>query len=204
MRRMRNPYEPFLTSLGDGDIGLHELIVGEGGDPVTLRGLLSRRGPHTTPTRVLLAAERLTARSSPRRAQRAIEAGRAFAADVAATIGDGVMLHPPYQGVAPRHGRTVGRLWWAQPMAVFNLAAVPVTQVPLGLGRERLPLGVQVAAGPGPAPPPRLDRRRGRAGARLRRLGPAGRRLSAHAREPSHGNHSAPRCPPFAALGRRR
>ncbi|HEV7772931.1 MAG TPA: amidase [Conexibacter sp.] len=149
MRKMRNPYEPFLTSLGDGDVGLHELIVGEGADPVTLRGLLSRRGPHTTPTRVLLAAERLTARSSPRRAQRAIEAGRAFAADVATTIGDGVMLHPPYQGVAPRHGRTVGRLWWAQPMAVFNLAAVPVTQVPLGLGREGLPLGVQVAAAPG-------------------------------------------------------
>ncbi|HKG39385.1 MAG TPA: amidase [Conexibacter sp.] len=149
MRKMRNPYEPFLVSLGDGDVTLHELIAGEGADPVTLRGLLRRRGPHTTPTRVLLAAEWLTARSSPRRALKAIEAGRAFAAEVAATIGDGVMLHPPCQGVAPRHGRTVGRLWWAQPMAVFNLAAVPVTQVPLGLGRERLPLGVQVAAAPG-------------------------------------------------------
>jgi fatty acid amide hydrolase 2 len=34
-------------------------------------------------------------------------------------------------------------------MAVFNLAAVPVTQVPLGLGSRGLPLGVQVAAGPG-------------------------------------------------------
>jgi fatty acid amide hydrolase 2 len=75
--------------------------------------------------------------------------GRECAAEIAATIGDGVMLHPPYQAVAPRHGRTVGRLWWAQPMAVFNLAAVPVTQVPLGLGREGLPLGVQVAAAPG-------------------------------------------------------
>jgi fatty acid amide hydrolase 2 len=35
------------------------------------------------------------------------------------------------------------------PMAVFNLAAVPVTQVPLGLGAGGLPLGVQVAAAPG-------------------------------------------------------
>ena len=26
-------------------------------------------------------------------------------------IGDGVMLHPPYPRVAPRHGRTVGRPW---------------------------------------------------------------------------------------------
>jgi fatty acid amide hydrolase 2 len=59
-----------------------------------------------------------------------------------------VLLHPPYPNVAPRHGGTVGRLWWVHPMLVFNLAAVPVTQVPLGLGRARLPLGVQVAAGP--------------------------------------------------------
>jgi fatty acid amide hydrolase 2 len=30
---------------------------------------------------------------------------------------------------------------------VFNLAGVPVTEVPLGLGADGLPLGVQVAAG---------------------------------------------------------
>jgi fatty acid amide hydrolase 2 len=31
----------------------------------------------------------------------------------------------------------------------FNLAELPVTQVPLGLGRAGLPLGVQVVAGHG-------------------------------------------------------
>jgi fatty acid amide hydrolase 2 len=34
-------------------------------------------------------------------------------------------------------------------MQMLNLAAVPVTQVPLGLDRGGLPLGVQVAGGPG-------------------------------------------------------
>jgi fatty acid amide hydrolase 2 len=34
-------------------------------------------------------------------------------------------------------------------MAVFNLAGVPITQVPLGLVSRGLPLGVQVAAAPG-------------------------------------------------------
>ena len=34
-------------------------------------------------------------------------------------------------------------------MIVFNLGGVPVTQVPLGLDRRGLPLGVQVAAGHG-------------------------------------------------------
>jgi fatty acid amide hydrolase 2 len=149
MRSMLTAYEPYLASLADDDTGLHGLIMGEGADPVTLRGLLRRRGPHTTPTRILLAAERAFARSSPRRARKMIAAGRAFAEEVQATIGDGVMLHPPYPAVAPRHGGTVGRFWWVQPMAVLNLAAVPVTQTPLGLDGNGLPLGVQVAAGPG-------------------------------------------------------
>jgi len=42
----------------------------------------------------------------------------------------------------------VGRPWVVAPTAVFNLVGVPVTQVPLGLNPEGLPLGVQVAAAP--------------------------------------------------------
>jgi fatty acid amide hydrolase 2 len=149
MRSLRTIFEPYLMSLGDGDRTLEELIVGEGALPFRWRAMVARGGPHTLPTRLLLGAERLSARTPGRRLQRAIEAGRAFADELAATIGDGVMLHPPYPNVAPRHGRTVGRLWWVHPMIVFNLAALPVTEVPLGLGREGLPVGVQVAAGPG-------------------------------------------------------
>ena len=51
------------------------------------------------------------------------------------------------RSIAPRHGRTVGRLWLITPAAVFNLAGVPVTQVPLGFSDGGLPVGVQVAAG---------------------------------------------------------
>jgi fatty acid amide hydrolase 2 len=64
-------------------------------------------------------------------------------------MGDGVILHPAHASLAPRHGRTVGRPWLLTPAAVFNLAGVPVTEVPLGLSERGLPLGVQVAAGPG-------------------------------------------------------
>ena len=48
-----------------------------------------------------------------------------------------------------RGGRTIGRMDWPQPMGLFNLAGLPVPQVPLGLNGRGLPLGVQVAAGPG-------------------------------------------------------
>jgi fatty acid amide hydrolase 2 len=110
--------------------------------------MLKRKSPHTVATRVALLAERLTARVPQGRSKKVLAQRDAFIAELHDTIGDGVLLHPPAPKVAPKHGRTVGRVWWIHPMAVFNLAAVPVTQVPLGLGDDGLPLGVQVAAGP--------------------------------------------------------
>ena len=84
-----------------------------------------------------------------RRTRRALAAAVALAREVAARIGDGVLLHPPFPRVAPRHGATVGRPWVIANAAVFNLIGLPVTQVPLGLGQRGLPLGVQVVAGRG-------------------------------------------------------
>jgi fatty acid amide hydrolase 2 len=84
-----------------------------------------------------------------RRVKRLLAARQAFIDELCETIGDGVLLHPPAPKVAPKHGRTVGRLWWIHPMLVFNLAGLPVTQVPLGLNEDGLPLGVQVVGGPG-------------------------------------------------------
>ena len=50
---------------------------------------------------------------------------------------------------APRHRRTYGRPWLTTPASIFNLAGVPVTEVPLGLSPAGLPVGVQVAAAHG-------------------------------------------------------
>ena len=73
--------------------------------------------------------------------------GRAIVSELVEAIGDGVLLHPAHPRPAPRHGRTLGRPWLLTPAAVFNLAGVPVTEVPLGLTANGLPLGLQVAAG---------------------------------------------------------
>ncbi len=145
--QMRRIGEAYLAMLTDGD-GLAEILQEAGAQALTVRSALRRGGPHTPPVKALALLEHANRLTSPRRAARAIAWGREYAREIAEMIGDGVLLHPPLANVAPRHGRTYGRLYMVQPMAVFNLAALPVTQVPLGLGSGGLPLGVQVAAAP--------------------------------------------------------
>jgi fatty acid amide hydrolase 2 len=148
--KMRLAGEAYLAALSDaGNASLAEILEQEGEEPLTIRTAVRRGGPHTMPLKVFLLLEQANSFSSPRRVSKAIAWGRAYAREIAETIGDGVLLHPPFANVAPRHGQTHGRLYLSQPMAVFNLAAVPVTEVPLGLGARGLPLGVQVAAAPG-------------------------------------------------------
>jgi fatty acid amide hydrolase 2 len=143
MPRLRRAWDLYITTLARTSEQTARQVLG-----AEAVRLLRRGGPHTVATRVLLVAERVHGRIPARWASRMIEAGQELADGLCAAIGDGVLLHPPLATVAPRHGRTVGRPWWIGHMVPFNLAGLPVTQVPLGLGRAGLPLGVQVAAGP--------------------------------------------------------
>jgi fatty acid amide hydrolase 2 len=138
---------PFLATLQAGaGHTTAELIEQAGGERPTVRSLLRRRSPHTLPTRLTLLGEMLPTPSG-RRLEKLLDAGRELARELREAIGDGVLLHPAHPRVAPRHGGTVGRTWLLTSAAVFNLAGVPVTEVPLGLNEAGLPLGVQVAAG---------------------------------------------------------
>jgi fatty acid amide hydrolase 2 len=150
MRSMLRALEIYLATIGAAaEITLEQLLSDAGVERLDTRALLRRGGPHTVATRVAVIAERLAARAPERRSRKVLAARDAWIKELCDTIGDGVLLHPPAPNVAPKHGRTVGRLWWIQPMLVFNLAGLPATQVPLGLNDKGLPLGVQVAAGPG-------------------------------------------------------
>jgi fatty acid amide hydrolase 2 len=149
-KSMRRAFDLYLATLSTESGTLRRLLEEAGAEPPTLRAALRRGGPHTVPTKITLALEGTSSILMPdRRMKRLLGARDAFITELCETIGDGVLLHPPAPKVAPKHGRTVGRVWWIHPMLVFNLAGLPVTQVPLGLGDEGLPLGVQVAGGPG-------------------------------------------------------
>jgi fatty acid amide hydrolase 2 len=150
LRSWRGAVLPFLTALSSGaDEPTSEMLVAAGAEPAGVLRLLAPRGPHTLPTRLVLLSELIPQNPESRQAQRLLARARELGDELREVIGDGVLLHPAFRRPAPRHGGTVGRPWLLAPSVVFNLAGVPVTEVPLGLSRAELPLGVQVAAGMG-------------------------------------------------------
>lgn len=59
---------------------------------------------------------------------------------------DGVLIYPTHPTVAPYHNEPIARFLNFSYTAIFNVLGLPATAVPLGLGREGLPIGVQVVA----------------------------------------------------------
>ena len=155
MKSIRRAMEYYLATLGAGAEGqdVWSLVGGSPGTRAPLTRIAGRtlrgKGDHTMAILILLAVQRLSRRIPEGRVRRSVEAGRALADEIERVVGDGVLLHPPFPRVAPRHGRTVGRPWMLLPAAAFNLMGLPATQIPMGLNRDGLPLGVQAVAGRG-------------------------------------------------------
>ncbi len=152
LKSIRRAMEYYLATLSAGDV--EKVWVQVGGRPGSraplariLRQAVRGRGDHTPALALLRAVERLATRLPPARTATAIAAGRELAREVQDMVGAGVLLHPPFARVAPRHGRTIGRPWVILHAAVFNLMGLPVTEIPLGLNGDGLPLGVQAVAG---------------------------------------------------------
>ena len=138
---------PFLAALQDteGEDGSVAALLRERGGAVERSALAAvRAGGAHSPTKLTLLAESLPSGAATR--EKLLARARALADELVEAIGDGVLLHPAQLTVAPRHRRTYGRPWLMTSSSIFNLAGVPVTEVPLGLSRHGLPVGVQVAA----------------------------------------------------------
>ncbi|XP_055372432.1 fatty-acid amide hydrolase 2-like [Condylostylus longicornis] len=62
-------------------------------------------------------------------------------------LGDnGVLLYPTHPTVAPYHFEPIARVLNFSYTAVFNTMGFPCTTIPMGIGSEGLPLGIQVIA----------------------------------------------------------
>lgn len=102
--------------------------------------------PYTLPSLGLLWLERLTS-SHPERRRRYVEAGQRLREDLCRRLGDhGVLLFPPYPEPAPPHNRPLIPPFQWLYTAIFNVLEMPATVVPMGLGAEGLPVGLQVIA----------------------------------------------------------
>jgi fatty acid amide hydrolase 2 len=110
------------------------------------RAPLAVRGPAAL-LKVVESAPARTVRT--RAARRLIDSAQRANDGLVETIGDGVLLYPPFPRLVPKHRQTLGQPWLATNTAIFNLYGLPTTQVPLGIGDKGLPLGVQVVASPG-------------------------------------------------------
>ena len=149
---LRRSFEIWSATLAAADTQSFSVLLGNGR---RTRGALElakwavRRSPHTLPAIGLAMLERVN--DWPRgRAPRAIEMGRALRREIVEALGDdGVMLYPSYVSPAPRHYRPLLGPFNFVYTAIINVMQLPATQVPLGLGAEGLPLGVQVVAPPG-------------------------------------------------------
>src|SRR5690625_574091 len=111
--------------------------------------LMRGRSSHTLPALMLAM---LDGPHTPhgKRTQKAVIEGRRFRDALNQTLGDdGVMLFPSYPSVAPKHYWPQARVLDWLYTAIFNATEMPVTQVPLGLDRNGMPVGVQVVAAHG-------------------------------------------------------
>lgn len=134
---------PYALMLGNGTkLRLRDVLK-------EIPGAVRGRSRYTLPSLALCVLERAT-KNLPNNMAKVLERSRQARAELATLLGDrGVMLYPPHTRVAPKHGTA---LFWPVQWgytAAFNVLHVPVTQVPLGLTPEGLPLGVQVAGAPG-------------------------------------------------------
>ena len=60
---------------------------------------------------------------------------------------DGVLFYPSHPKPAPYHNQPLLTPFNYAYTGIFNILGVPVTQCPLGIGKENVPLGLQVVSG---------------------------------------------------------
>ncbi len=132
---------PFVELMGDGE-------------PVNAAAELAKwmvgQSDHTAMASLLGIAEKLV-EVLPGFRTKLVELGQTLKARVTEMLDDdGILFLPSYTSPAPKHNVA----FWNQLRlrsdyaytAILNVIEVPVTQVPLGMDRLRLPLGIQVAA----------------------------------------------------------
>lgn len=145
---LRHAFEIWSALMNDAHPQPFAEQLGQGRRIPVVRELLKwslGQSPHTLPALVLAAIE-----SAPVPHARYVKLGLELREKLIAAIGEnGVLLFPPYTKTAPLHNTPMLHPFDFAYCGLFNVLGFPVTQVPLGLSRNGIPLGVQVVGVPG-------------------------------------------------------
>lgn len=152
-------FELWSAMMADASETSFRSLLGDGGEPVAIvRELLRwalRRSEYTLPALVLAGVEDLWPFVPSGERRRAIVAeGQALRRKIDALLRPvgapgALLLYPSHPRPAPRHFAPLLQPFGWTYTAIFNVLELPVTQVPMGLSRAGLPLGVQVVGASG-------------------------------------------------------
>ena len=108
-----------------------------------------RSSVHTLPALLLVALERLS-KYLPNEVEYWVQEGNALKRQFDELLGHRtIALFPSYPRTAPRHRYPMLTPLDFAYTAIGNILEVPITQTPMGLGGQGLPLGMQILAGHG-------------------------------------------------------
>ena len=149
---LKDSFLIWSAMLSEADPRPYKSLLGQGRAKPALPELgrwLLGRSPHTFPSVGLALLEDL-AKLSPGLRRRSLRLGEELKAELSEALDEKtVLLYPSYTRVAPRHNRPIFTPFDWVYTAIWNAMELPVTQVPLGLNAQGLPLGVQVVGAPG-------------------------------------------------------
>ncbi|XP_062997953.1 fatty-acid amide hydrolase 2 [Elgaria multicarinata webbii] len=157
IRKMKYSFQIWsvMMTSKDSDVQANQTftdMLGDHGKPVwpswELLKWMMGKSSHTIPAIGLGLAERFM-NYNPKAATKVASMAQSLQTEMVNLLGnDGILLYPSHPMVAPKHHAPLGMPFNFAYTAIFNILGLPVTQCPLGLSEEGLPLGIQVVAGP--------------------------------------------------------
>ena len=149
IKELKYSFDIWSSMLNEAADTPFSLLLGSGEPVKAVRAMVPwvlKRSPHTLPALVLAMLEKAT-NLTPWRVRRFVKMGKELRETLESIIGPkGVMLYPPYSRPAPKHHHPILTPFDWVYTAILNMMEFPVTQVPMGLNKQGLPLGVQVAS----------------------------------------------------------
>ncbi|MBF0118316.1 MAG: amidase [Desulfobacterales bacterium] len=149
VKGLEHSFEIWSAMLSEAHATPFGTVLGNGKpiNPIShLLKWLIRLSPHTLPAIALAFLEKI-----PIPMGKFVDYGKKLREELIELIGaNGVLIYPSYSSPAPRHYAPMlfKPFDWVYT-GIFNVMEFPSTQVPLGLNKENLPLGIQVVSIPG-------------------------------------------------------